>query len=73
VLGSPDRAATVAFFRDLLAGAVHGEDATATELVWPGGGRILVEDADRAGVVRLDATGAPARTVRLAGVPLVVA
>lgn len=73
VLGSPDRAATVSFLRDLLQGRVDDEDTTGTVLVWPGGGRIRVEDADRAGVLRLDATGAPARTVTLAGVPLTVA
>jgi methylmalonyl-CoA/ethylmalonyl-CoA epimerase len=72
VLGSPDRGATVAFFRDLLQGRVEDEDGTGTVLVWPGGGRIRVEDANGAGIVRLDATGAPARTVTLAGVPLTV-
>jgi methylmalonyl-CoA/ethylmalonyl-CoA epimerase len=72
VLGSPDRAATVAFFRDLLQGAVIDEDTTGTVLSWPGGGRMRIEDADRAGVVRLDASGGAARTVDLAGVPVAV-
>jgi len=71
VLGSPDRDATVTFFRDLLHGRIEDGDDTGTVLLWPGG-CIRVEDADRAGIVRLGATGAPARTVTLAGVPLVV-
>ncbi len=73
VLGSPDRDATCAFFGDLLGGAVTKEDATGTELMWPGGGRIRVEDAARAGIVRFDATGATPRTVTIAAVPVVVA
>ena len=73
VLGSPDRDATRAFFVGLLGGAVTAEDADGTELTWPGGGRIRVEDAPRAGVVRFDAAGAIPRTVTVAGVPVVVA
>ncbi len=73
VLGSPDRAATVAFLRDLLGGRATAEDATGSELTWPGGGRIRVEDAARPGVLRLDATGPQARTADLAGLPVVVA
>jgi methylmalonyl-CoA/ethylmalonyl-CoA epimerase len=72
VLGSPDRAATVAFFGGLLEGAVTAEDATGTELTWPGGGRIRVEDTARPAVVRFDATGAGPRRVDVAGVPVVV-
>ena len=63
VLGSPDRTAAVAFFTELLAGTVDGDDASGTTLVWPGGGRVRIEDAPRAGVLRLDATGARPRTV----------
>jgi methylmalonyl-CoA/ethylmalonyl-CoA epimerase len=73
VLGSPDRDATVDFFRDLLQGHVEAEDGSGTVLGWAGGGRIRVEDADRAGVLRLHATGTSPRTVTLAGVSLVVA
>lgn len=72
VLGSPDRPATVGFFRDLLAGTVTSDDATGTELTWAGGGRIRVEDAERAGIVRFDATGTRPRVVTVAGVPIVV-
>ena len=73
VLGSPDRAVTVAFFVDVLAGTVADADATGTEFTWPGGGRIRVEDRERAGIVRFDADGARPRTVSVAGVPVVVA
>lgn len=72
VLGSPDRTAAVAFFTDLLAGTVASDDASGTTLAWPGGGRVRVEDASRAGVLRLDATGGRPRTVTVAGVPVVV-
>jgi methylmalonyl-CoA/ethylmalonyl-CoA epimerase len=72
VLGSPERAAAVGCFRDLLGGTVEAEDTTGTALVWPGGGRIRVEDVDRAGVVRLDATGRTPRTVTVADVRVVV-
>ena len=67
------RAATVAFLGDLLGGRATAEDATGSELTWPGGGRIRVEDAARPGVLRLDATGPQARTADLAGLPVVVA
>jgi hypothetical protein len=73
VLGSPDRPATIAFFRDLLAGTVTSHDATGTELTWTGGGRIRVEDAERAGIVRFDAIGTRPKVVTVAGVPIVVA
>jgi methylmalonyl-CoA/ethylmalonyl-CoA epimerase len=73
VLGSPDRPAAVAFFRDLLGGDATADDADGTELTWPGGGRIRVEDAPRAGVVRFDARGPVAGTATVAGVPVVVA
>ena len=73
VLGSPDRGATRAFFVGLLGGAATAEDADGTELTWPGGGRIRIEDAPRVGVVRFDAAGTVPRTVSVAGVPVVVA
>jgi len=73
VLASPDRDATRAFFVGLLDGAVTVEDAGGTEVTWPGGGRIRIEDAPRAGVLRFDAAGTVPRTVSVAGVPVVVA
>jgi catechol 2,3-dioxygenase-like lactoylglutathione lyase family enzyme len=72
VIGSPDRAATLGFFRTLLGGEPEATDPTGTTLVWPGGGRIRVEDGPRAGVVRLDASGGPPREVDVAGVSIVV-
>ena len=73
VLGSPDRTAAVGFFTELLGGTVDGDDESGTRLVWPGGGRVRIEDAPRATVLRLDATGARPRTASVAGVPVVVA
>ncbi|MGZ6955819.1 MAG: VOC family protein [Acidimicrobiia bacterium] len=72
VLTSPARTAAVAFFTELLGATVEHDDAASTGLVWPGGGRIRLEDGDRARVVRFDATGGSPRTVDLAGVPVVV-
>lgn len=78
VLGSPDRAATTTFFTEVLDGVVEATDhdtdnrAGATDLVWPGGGRIRLEDADRTGVLRLEATGPTPRTVMVGRVPFVV-
>ncbi len=73
VLGSPEPAATAAFFADLLDGVVEHDAGDAYELVWPGGGRIRVQTAAAAGVLRLDGTGRSARTVSLSGVPVVIA
>lgn len=70
VLGSTDRESTVSFFAGFLGGEVVDGDETGTELCWPGGSRIRVEDAARAGVVRLDAVGATTRSVPLSGVPV---
>jgi hypothetical protein len=73
VLGSPRRSEAVGFFVDLLGGAAAEDAAGATTVVWPGGGRIRIEDAARAGVLRLEASGLRPRRASLAGVPLVVA
>lgn len=72
VLGTAERATATGFFSGLLGGTVEHEDDARTDVVWPGGGRIRLEDADRAGVLRLDATGATPRTVPLGTVPVVV-
>lgn len=71
VLGTPDRLATTTFFTELLAGTVEYDDASGTGLAWPGG-RIRLEDAERAAVLRLDAAGATDRTVDVGRVPVVV-
>jgi methylmalonyl-CoA/ethylmalonyl-CoA epimerase len=73
VIGSPRRTEAVAFFVDLLAGVAveHGE--AATTVAWPGGGQIRIRDADIAGVVRFEVSGARPRTAALSGVPVVVA
>lgn len=71
VLGTPDRMATTTFFTELLAGTVEYDDASGTGLAWPGG-RIRLEDAPTAGVIRLDAAGGTDRTVEVGRVPFVV-
>jgi methylmalonyl-CoA/ethylmalonyl-CoA epimerase len=71
VLGTPARAAAVDLFTTLLGGSA-AEAGDATDVTWPGGGCLRVVDADRAGVLRLEATGTP-RSLSLAGVPVVVA
>ena len=57
VIASPDRGATMQFFAGLLDGAVDRDDATATDLRWPGGGQIRIVDAPAAGVVHLEGVG----------------
>jgi catechol 2,3-dioxygenase-like lactoylglutathione lyase family enzyme len=59
VLRSPDAAAAVRFFRDLLQGEVEATSAARTELAWPGGARIAIEQHRNAeaGVDRLEVEG----------------
>lgn len=71
VLGTPDRRATTTFFTELLAGTVEYDDAGGTGLAWPGG-RVRLEDAPTARVLRFDATGPTGRTVTLGRLPVVV-
>lgn len=71
VLGTPDRLAATTFFTELLAGTVEYDDASGTGLAWPGG-RIRLEDADTAGVLRCDGSGTTARTVDIGRMPIVV-
>lgn len=71
VLGTPDRRATTTFFTELLAGTVEYDDAGGTGLAWPGG-RLRLEDAPEAGVLRLDAVGPTDRTIAIGRVPVVV-
>ena len=65
VLRTDDPAAAEAFFADLLGGQVDGTADGRLELVWPGGGRVLLEDGpDRSGIDRLELAGpSPARSV----------
>lgn len=72
VLGTPDRMATTTFFTELLAATVEEDDESGTGLAWAGG-RIRLEDAERPGVLRLDAIGPSARTVAIGLVPVVIA
>jgi methylmalonyl-CoA/ethylmalonyl-CoA epimerase len=71
VLGTPDRMATTTFFTELLAGTVEYDGEAGTGLAWPGG-RIRLEDAETAGVVRFDAVGVVERAVTIGRVPVVV-
>jgi len=65
VLRTDARPDAEAFFGDLLGGQVERSADGATELAWPGGGRVLLEDgADRSGIDRLELAGpAPARVI----------
>ena len=67
VLRTPDRGEARRFFGELLGGREVPGPATSTELVWPGGGRVRVEDHDGPpGIDRLELAGAaPER--RIAG------
>jgi catechol 2,3-dioxygenase-like lactoylglutathione lyase family enzyme len=71
VLRTPSRSEARAFFGDLLGGREVDGDGRGTELVWPGGGRLRLEDgAGPPGIDRLELDGpGPARTV--AGVAVV--
>ncbi len=73
VVGSPDRPEARRFFVDLLDGRVVTDTDAATDIAWPGGGSIRVVDADRPGVLRLEATGATGATIDLSGAPLSIA
>jgi methylmalonyl-CoA/ethylmalonyl-CoA epimerase len=73
VIGSPQRSDAVAFFVELLTGRVVDDGPEGTVVAWPGGGRIRIEDASEARVVRFDASGSRSRRVNLAGVPVDVA
>ena len=72
VLGSPERDTTVAFFTELLGGEPVDHDGAGTDLRWPGGSVIRVEDHAVAGVLRLDAIGRTSRTIALSGLPVEV-
>jgi catechol 2,3-dioxygenase-like lactoylglutathione lyase family enzyme len=65
VLRTPSRREALAFFGRLLGGREVGATDGATELAWPGGARLLLEDGGgRPGIDRLELVGAaPARTV----------
>jgi len=67
VLRTPDRAAARRFFGDLLGGEEASSGSVTTELVWPGGARLCLEDdARRPGIDRLELAG-PAPERRIAG------
>lgn len=74
VLESPDIAATLAFYQDLLDGEVVERGEGWAELTWPGDAHLRLE-AGRgpAGITRLEATGdGPRREVVVAGARLVI-
>jgi len=71
VLRTPDRSGARRFFGDLLGGGEAASGARTTELVWPGGGRLCLEDHDGApGIDRLELAG-PAPERRVAGTRVV--
>ncbi|HEV2309936.1 MAG TPA: VOC family protein [Acidimicrobiia bacterium] len=65
VLRTPDRVAARRFFGDLLGGEESSSGPVTTELVWPGGARLCLEDGDGlVGIDRLELAGAaPERRV----------
>jgi len=65
VLRTDARADAEAFFAGVLGGRVAAARDGSTELVWPGGGRVLLEEGpSRPGIDRLELAGpAPARTI----------
>ena len=65
VLRTDARADAEAFFGGVLGGQVAATADSATELVWSGGGRVLLEDSpDGSGIDRLELAGpAPPRTI----------
>ena len=71
VLRTPDRDGARRFFGDLLGGEDASSGPVTTELVWPGGARLCLEDHDGpAGIDRLELAGAaPER--RIAGTRVV--
>jgi len=71
VLRTPDRSGARRLFGDLLGGGEAASGARTTELVWPGGGRLCLEDHDGApGIDRLELAG-PAPERRVAGTRVV--
>ena len=67
VLRTPDRAEALRFFGGLLGGEASPAGDHATELVWPGGGRLCLEDHDGPpGIDRLELAG-PSPERRIAG------
>ncbi len=71
VLRTDARADALRFFGALLGGEEAAADGRGTELVWPGGGRLLLEDgAGRPGIDRLE-LAAPARARVVAGTRVV--
>lgn len=75
VLRTPTLDATTSFFTTVLDGTVEASEAGAANLVWPGGGRIRLEEDRTAppGVDRLELQGpGPSRRRTVAGAQLVV-
>lgn len=75
VVSTPVLDAATAFYTGVLCGTATERGGGVRDITWPGGGCIrLEEDTSRApGIVRLELTGpGPARTLTLAGTPLVV-
>ncbi|HEV2993599.1 MAG TPA: VOC family protein [Acidimicrobiia bacterium] len=71
VLRTPDRLEARRFFGELLGGEEASSGAVTTELVWPGGARLCLEDHDGPpGIDRLELAGA-ARERRVAGTRVV--
>ena len=67
VLRTPDRAAARRLFGGLLGGEAASTGARTTELAWPGGGRLCLEEHDGPpGIHRLELAG-PAPERRIAG------
>ncbi len=75
VMTTPSLDAALGFFAGLLNGTVDGGGPAWTELRWPGGGRVRLEE-DRNATPRVDRleleTTGPARELHLAGTRLVV-
>ncbi len=80
VLRTPNLDAALGFFAGLLQGTFTGDDAApgtprSAELVWPGGGRVLLEErpSESPGITRLELeTDGPPRELELAATRLVV-
>jgi len=77
VLGVPDVDAAAAFFSEVLGGSVEHRSEGAVGVLWPGGGRLLVERRPDTppGVDRYECeapAGAPERELTIGGVRVVV-
>jgi hypothetical protein len=71
VMVSPQVTLTTGFFLEVLGAEIEAHDRDRVELVWPGGGRIMIEEGLERGIARLEVSGAGVVDRTLAGTRIV--